>query len=165
MTRSRLIIAAVAVAVAVVVGGFVAYDQVLRGDSATALTLPTASASPAASARRECHRGSAAPAPSADPTAVDGDVAGTWNVAAGSVAGYRVREQLASLSAESDAVGRTDQVTGSITVESDGTTTTLTAAVPDRRHDQPDLRRIQARQPAAPRGPRDGRPSRPRRSR
>ena len=56
------------------------------------------------------------------------EVAGTWNVAAESVAGYRVREQLANLSAESDAVGRTDQVTGSITVESDGTTTTLTAA-------------------------------------
>ena len=40
MTRSRLIIAAVAITVAVVVGGFVAYDQVLRGDSATALSLP-----------------------------------------------------------------------------------------------------------------------------
>ena len=60
------------------------------------------------------------------------------------MAGYRVREQLANLSAESDAVGRTDQVTGSITVESDGTTTTLTAGVTDRRHDQPDLRRIEA---------------------
>jgi polyisoprenoid-binding protein YceI len=43
------------------------------------------------------------------------------------VAGYRVREQLASLSAESDAVGRTDQVTGSITLEASGATTTLTA--------------------------------------
>ena len=44
-----------------------------------------------------------------------------------SVAGYRVREQLANLPAESDAVGRTDQVTGSITLESSGSTTTLTA--------------------------------------
>lgn len=35
------------------------------------------------------------------------------------LAGFRVREQLASLNAASDAVGRTDQVTGSITVESD----------------------------------------------
>lgn len=47
---------------------------------------------------------------------------------AGSQAGYRVREQLASLPAESDAVGRTDQVTGSITLETSGSTTTLTAA-------------------------------------
>src|SRR6187402_490879 len=43
MTRSRLIIAATAVFVAVAVGGFVVYDQVLRGDSAAALVLPTAS--------------------------------------------------------------------------------------------------------------------------
>ena len=125
MTRSRLIIAAVAVTVAVVVGGFVAYDQILRGDSAAALTLPTASASAAASGAASA---STAPASNAETSAgVDGDVAGTWTVAAESVAGYRVREQLANLSAESDAVGRTDQVTGSITVESDGTTTTLTA--------------------------------------
>ena len=127
MTRSRLIIAAVAITAAVVVGGFVAYDQVLRGDSATALSLPTASSTPAASAAASAT--SAAPASSpATSTAVDGDVAGTWNVATGSVAGYRVREKLANLPAESDAVGRTDQVTGSITVVSDGTTTTLTAA-------------------------------------
>jgi polyisoprenoid-binding protein YceI len=53
-------------------------------------------------------------------------VAGTWTVSAGSLAGYRVRERLATLSAESDAVGRTSEVTGSITIGSDGTTTTLT---------------------------------------
>jgi polyisoprenoid-binding protein YceI len=125
MTRSRLIIAAVAVIAAVAIGGFVVYDQVLRGDSAAALALPTASTAPAATAAA----GSAAPASStAATTTSDGDVAGTWSVAADSVAGYRVREQLANLPAESDAVGRTDQVTGSITLESSGATTTLTAA-------------------------------------
>lgn len=126
MTRSRLIIAAAAVVVAVAVGGFVVYDQVLRGDSAAALALPTASSAPAASTAVGAsvdHASSPVPAAS-----VDGDVSGTWNVAADSVAGYRVRERLANLPAESDAVGRTDQVTGSITVESSGTTTTLTAA-------------------------------------
>ena len=127
MTRSRLIIAAVAITAAVIVGGFVAYDQVLRGDSAAALSLPPASPTPAASAAATAGADTPASSP-ATSTAVDGDVAGTWNVAADSVAGYRVREQLANLPAESDAVGRTDQVTGSITVESDGTTTTLTAA-------------------------------------
>jgi polyisoprenoid-binding protein YceI len=126
MTRSRLIVAAVAIAAAVVIGGFVAYDQILRGDSAEALTLPAASTTPAATTAADA---SATPASSAIPAgSSDGEVAGTWNVAADSVAGYRVREQLASLSAESDAVGRTGQVTGSITIESDGTTTTLTAA-------------------------------------
>jgi polyisoprenoid-binding protein YceI len=126
MTRSRLIIAAVAVIAAVAIGGFVVYDQVLRGDSAAALALPTASTAPASSVAAGA---SAAPTSSTAATATsDGDVAGTWNAAADSVAGYRVREQLANLPAESDAVGRTDQVTGSITVETSGTTTTLTAA-------------------------------------
>lgn len=114
MPRSRLIAIAVVAIVAVGIGGFVVYDQVLRGDSAAALALPNASSRPAASA--------AAPAAS-----FDGVVAGTWNVATDSVAGYRVREQLANLPAESDAVGRTDKVTGSITVDSSGGATTLTA--------------------------------------
>ena len=47
-------------------------------------------------------------------------LAGTWNVAPGSVAGYRVREKLASLPAQSDAVGRTEAVTGSVVVGGSG---------------------------------------------
>ena len=42
--------------------------------------------------------------------------AGTWTVGSGSVAGYRVREQLASLAAPSDAVGRTSAITGTLTL-------------------------------------------------
>jgi polyisoprenoid-binding protein YceI len=42
--------------------------------------------------------------------------AGTWTVDSGSQAGYRVREKLASLSAPSDAVGRTTAVTGTLTL-------------------------------------------------
>jgi polyisoprenoid-binding protein YceI len=113
MPRSRLIVIAVVAILAVGIGGFIVYDQVLRGDSAEALALPGASSAPGASA---------APAAS-----FDGIVAGTWNASTGSVAGYRVREQLANLPAESDAVGRTDKVTGSITVTSAGSTTSLTA--------------------------------------
>ena len=112
MPRSRLIAVAVVAILAVAVGGFVVYDQVLRGDSAAALALPAASAAPGAGA---------APAAS-----FDGNVSGTWNVAADSVAGYRVREQLANLPAESDAVGRTDKVTGSITLTSSGAGASLT---------------------------------------
>ena len=117
MPRSRAIAIAIVAIVAVGIGGFIVYDQVLRGDSAAALTLPTASPAGQAS-------GAISSAPA---TTSDGTIAGTWTVAADSVAGYRVREQLANLPAESDAVGRTDQITGSITLESSGATTTLTA--------------------------------------
>jgi polyisoprenoid-binding protein YceI len=44
------------------------------------------------------------------------EVPGEWSVAKGSVAGYRVREQLAFVSAPSDAVGRTSAINGSITI-------------------------------------------------
>ena len=54
------------------------------------------------------------------------DLAGTWRVAAGSTAGYRVREKLAALPAKSDAVGRSPAVTG--TVKVDGSGSALTAS-------------------------------------
>ena len=117
MTRSRTIALVLVAVAAIAVGGYLAYDLVLRGDDVASLTLPSASPTttetPAAS--------DAAPTLSA-PSATTGQVAegslgGDWSVAAGSVAGYRVREQLANLPAESDAVGRTEDVSGSITVE------------------------------------------------
>ena len=43
-----------------------------------------------------------------------GPVSGTWNAAAGSVAGFRIRES--ALGFSNDVVGRTDRVTGAITV-------------------------------------------------
>jgi polyisoprenoid-binding protein YceI len=125
MSRSRRIVIAAIAVIAVGIGGFIAYDQVLRGDSASALTLPTATTDPAS---RSAPGASNASGASAAPAAgLVGGVAGTWNVAADSVAGYRVREQLASLPAESDAVGRTSAVTGSITLQTSGSTTTVTA--------------------------------------
>ena len=124
MTRSRVLVAGIALLLAAGVGGYIAYDQVLSGDSVAPLTLPSSApsaevADPSASAAASTSAGTAA-------GSEDG-VAGTWSVADGSQAGYRVREQLASLPAESDAVGRTSDVTGSITLESDGATTMLTA--------------------------------------
>jgi polyisoprenoid-binding protein YceI len=53
---------------------------------------------------------------------------GRWSVASGSQAGYRVREKLAFLPAESDAVGRTSQITGAATLTSAGGRVTITAA-------------------------------------
>jgi polyisoprenoid-binding protein YceI len=130
MSRSRLLAIVAIAVVAVAVGGFIIYDQVLRGDSIAALSLPSAAPTTAASSATSAPTTeSSAPAASSSTAAgfSDGAVAGTWTVAAGSQAGYRVREQLAQLPAESDAVGRTDQVTGSITLETSGSTTTLTA--------------------------------------
>ena len=53
---------------------------------------------------------------------------GSWSVAGGSQAGYRVREKLAFLPAESDAVGRTSQVTGTATIRRSATTLTISTA-------------------------------------
>jgi len=53
---------------------------------------------------------------------------GTWQVAPDSVVGYRVRERLASLSADSDAVGRTNAITGTATVTASGASLTVSAA-------------------------------------
>jgi polyisoprenoid-binding protein YceI len=56
------------------------------------------------------------------------DIVGTWRVAAGSTAGYRVREKLAALPAKSDAVGRSPAVTGSVKVERSGANLVATDA-------------------------------------
>ncbi len=45
-----------------------------------------------------------------------GQAAGSWTVAKNSLAGYRVREQLAFVGAPSDAVGRTSSITGSLSL-------------------------------------------------
>ena len=148
MPRSRLPFAIAALTLVVVVGGYVIYDQVLSGDNVAPLALPTTSPAPAATnpavtdpagtdvadpAATANAGASAEPTATTDPgastpsAAAGAKVAGTWTVASGSQAGYRVRERLATLSAESDAVGRTTNITGSITIESDGATTALTA--------------------------------------
>jgi len=91
----------------------VTYFVVFAGSSPQKLALssptPTASGSPRA-------------------TASAGAGAGTWTVTSGSVAGYRVREQLASLPAPSDAVGRTSSITGSVTITQSGSSDTVAAA-------------------------------------
>jgi polyisoprenoid-binding protein YceI len=133
MSRSRIVAAAVVLIIAVGVGGYVAYDQVLRGDTVAPLALPNASPATAGVASSADPTGSSPtgsdPAASADPStsAAGGSLTGTWTVTTGSQAGYRVREQLANLPAESDAVGRTDKVTGTMTVTGDGAASTVTA--------------------------------------
>ena len=125
MTRTRILAVIAALVLVGGIGAYVAYDQVLRGDSAPPLAFPSASAAAGASSTPSAEA-SADPAESQAPAAGEGDVAGTWTVTTGTEAGYRVREQLAQFDAETDAVGRTSDVTGSITLTSDGTTATLT---------------------------------------
>ena len=62
------------------------------------------------------------------PALTASEIPGTWTVGTKSVAGYRVREQLAFLSAPSDAVGRTSQIAGNATIAASGTTLTVSAA-------------------------------------
>ena len=54
--------------------------------------------------------------------------AGRWTIATGSVAGYRVREKLGFLPAESDAVGRTSAINGTATFTQAGHVVTVKAA-------------------------------------
>ncbi len=53
---------------------------------------------------------------------------GSWKVAGSSQAGYRVREKLAFLPAQSDAVGRTSEVSGGASFSEAGGKVTITAA-------------------------------------
>jgi polyisoprenoid-binding protein YceI len=127
MTRNRTILALVAI-LAIGAGGYLAYDNVLRGDAVAPLSLPSTAPSPIASSAPSA-AGASDPAvtqPSGGATG-EGAIAGTWTVTTGSEAGYRVREQLANLPAESDAVGRTSDVTGSITLVAAGDGAQLTA--------------------------------------
>lgn len=126
MTRTRTIALTLIVVAAIAVGGYLAYDQVLRGDDVASLALPSSEPSADATAAAPTLAPTASSAAATAPSS-DNGVAGDWTVGAGSVAGYRVREQLANLPAESDAVGRTEDVTGSITVAADGDAATLTA--------------------------------------
>ena len=100
MSKTLKIVLAVVV---VAVGGFVALYFTMFGDDAPA----------------ELSLSEAPGAPNNSPTSLldAGTVVGTWRVAGGSEAGYRVREKLAALPAQSDAVGRTSAVTGTFRLE------------------------------------------------
>jgi polyisoprenoid-binding protein YceI len=130
LNRPRVLAAVIVLALAIGVGGYIAYDQVLRGDSIAPLALPSSEPATAGASTAHPTAGtvtSSGSAPSADPGGGSGGIAGAWSITTGSQAGYRVREQLANLPAESDAVGRTDQVGGTITITADGSTVSVTA--------------------------------------
>ena len=169
-----LLAIAVVVIVAVAIGGFLVYDQVLRGDSAAALTLPSAAPSAAASSgdgRRRARRATPRPPPRAAPRRASpaADRPATSPARGRSPPAARPatasREQLANLPAERDAVGRTDKVTGSITLDVERLDDDPDRGDADRRHDVDRARTSRSATTGC--AARDSRPtpSRPRRSR
>ena len=82
--------------------------------AASAVASPSAAPSATASSPTSAPSTPAASAPSSSAGAI------RYDVASGTTASYRVREQLARLNAPSDAVGKTSAVTGSIVVTPDG---------------------------------------------
>jgi polyisoprenoid-binding protein YceI len=101
----KWVVGAVVVVAGLAVGGPFLYIHFFNGSAPAALSLssPTASAT----------SGGGSPA-----TTTATSVAGTWTVGSGSTVGYRVNEVLLGQSAT--AVGRSDSVTGHITIQ--GTT-------------------------------------------
>lgn len=102
------LLAAGAAVVVFAVGGTFAYIHFIEGPAPAPLSLRTPAASPSGSLRP------------ASTTAAS--LAGTWQVAAGSQAGYRVKEVL--LGQNTTAVGRTSQITGHLVIKG----STVTAA-------------------------------------
>ncbi len=91
------------------------YFVIFPTSSPKPFKLATSTASPAAT--------------TSSASASSGGVGGRWSVASGSQAGYRVREKLAFLPAQSDAVGRTSSITGAAQLsEANGTITITTAS-------------------------------------
>ena len=73
----------------------------------------------------------ASPSPTAASSASPGSSAagtGTWTVASGSLAGYRVKEQFVGQSSSHEAVARTSAVSGQATITQSGSTYQLSAA-------------------------------------
>jgi polyisoprenoid-binding protein YceI len=113
----------VALALLAVTAGPWVYINLIRDDAPDRLSfadVPAADASEASTT-------TAPSAPQPEPARGGTDVSGTWEVAAGSQVGYRVKEVLFGQSTE--GVGRTSDVTGTVTI--DGTTVTAASFVAD----------------------------------
>jgi polyisoprenoid-binding protein YceI len=132
MTSRTAGLALLAVLLLVVGGGATAYVLFLKGDDVAPLALSTPGPGSSAGAGSGTGAGSSAaaatPGPAAGSPLAAAAIPGTWSVGADSIVGYRVRERLASLSADSDAVGRTSSITGSATIAASGSSLSVSAA-------------------------------------
>ncbi len=104
------------VALLVLGGGAAGYVYFFSGLRTSPPALSFASPTPATSA---------AVSPSPTSTTTSG-FAGTWQVASGSLAGYRVKEQFVGQTSTHDAVARTSSVTGQLTITQSGSSYQLT---------------------------------------
>src|SRR2546426_8522635 len=66
--------------------------------------------------------------PSASPATGASANAGTWQIATGSVVGYRVKEQFVGQTSSHEAVARTGDVTGQVTIAQTGSSYRMTSA-------------------------------------
>lgn len=106
-------VAAAAVLLVLAAAGAYAYffSGLRTSPSALTLTSPTATAS-------------------ASSTAVTAPASGgTWQISSGSVVGYRVKEQFVGQSSSHEAVARTGDVTGTVSITQNGTTYQMSAAM------------------------------------
>jgi polyisoprenoid-binding protein YceI len=117
--RRRLAIVGGGVLVAMVIAFLLVYFVIFPTSSPEPFKLSSPTTSTSATSTGAAS--TAAPAPTTG-------LSGTWSIASGSQAGYRVREKLAFLPAQSDAVGRTSSITGGVTFTQSGTAVTITAA-------------------------------------
>jgi polyisoprenoid-binding protein YceI len=106
MSKLRWILVVVAALAVLGIAGPYVYIHLIEGDAPERLTLEDASTTTTAAASSSARDG----------------IAGAWTVGAGSEAGYRVKEVL--FGQDTEAVGRTSDVTGSLTVDD----TTVTKA-------------------------------------
>ncbi len=109
----RWIVGAAIVLVLLAVGGAFIYIHFISGPAPAPLSLKSTPAAPS---------GPSATAAATQPASRSGPLAGGWRVAAGSIVGYRVSEVLAGQN--NVAVGRTSEVTGTMTIKG----STVTAA-------------------------------------
>jgi polyisoprenoid-binding protein YceI len=105
------LLAAGAAVVVLAVGGTFVYIHFIEGPAPAPLSLRGPAASPSGS-----------PGPEGQASTTAASLAGTWQVAAGSQAGYRVKEVLFGQNAT--AVGRTSQIAGHLVIKG----STVTAA-------------------------------------
>lgn len=103
--KRRLPLVAAALVAIAVLAGFAATRLIASHQAPSALTLSATGTSGSPSA-----------------------LAGKWTVGAGSQAGYRAKEKFINQPAETEAVARTSQVTGSVTVAVQGNTVTVSQA-------------------------------------
>jgi polyisoprenoid-binding protein YceI len=124
----RIAVFAVGGALALIVVAFlVAYFVIFPTSSPKPFKLTSTALTSTAGATVST-AGTTAATSSASQSLSSSELAGSWKVVSGSQAGYRVREKLAFLPAQSDAVGRTSQITGAATFAESKGMITITAA-------------------------------------